>query len=165
MVLATIVDAKGKPVKDGAAKGQLYASRDEICVVKVSALQEMHHRGATILLLGSVLAVIVNVFTWKNMNVLWAALFAQAVYWLTMRIRRQDLEPVQLSTEGIEAARKAGRLAIRVPAQAVLRAVPPAPQRTGFRKPARFELPDGALEMFLSDEQFKAVAGAIGRGG
>ena len=33
----------------------------------------------------------------------------------------------------------------------------------GFRKPARFELPDGALEIYLSEEQFRAASAALGR--
>lgn len=163
MVLAMIVDPKGKPVRDGSAKGQLYASRDEICVVRPPARDELLGRLAIALLLGSVAAVVVNLFTWKSTAVLWVAIGAQLVYWVTLPARRRAMEPLPLGEEALEAARRAGRVAIQVPAQAVLRAVAPEPPRTGLRKPARFELPDGALEIYLSQEQFAEIARAIGR--
>lgn len=163
MVLATVVDRAGKPVREGAAKGQLYVSPDEIAVVRPTANVELVERASLVLLLGSVLAVVVNVFTWKSTTVLWIAAAAQAVYWFSLPRRRRAFEPKELTAADLEAARKAGRVAIQVPAKAILRAVPPEPPRTGFRKPARFELPDGALEIYLSQDQFQDVAAALGR--
>ena len=163
MVLATVVDPAGKPVRDGAAKGQLYVSPDEIAVVRPTAQAELMDRASLLLLVGSVLAVVVNVFTWKSTAVLWIAVGAQALYWLTLPRRRRAMEPKELTAVELDAARKAGRVAIQIPAKAILRAVEPEPPRTGFRKPARFELPDGALEIYLSADQFREVAAALGR--
>jgi hypothetical protein len=163
MVLAMIVDPRGKPLKSGAAKGQLYVTREEVVVVRPTPATELLNRAATTLLLASVVAVLVNVFTWKSSAVLWGAIVAQSVYWLTLPARRRAMEPVPLSAEGVEAARRAGRIAIQVPAQAIVRAVAPEPPRSGLRKPARFELPDGALEIYLSEEQFRSAAAALGK--
>jgi hypothetical protein len=163
MVLATLVDRAGKPVRGGAAKGQLYASEDELAVVRPSAAAEMLHRAMMVLLLGSVVAVLVNLFVWRSPLVLWAAIAAQAIYWLSLPARRRAVEPKPLDAGGLEAARAAGRVVIRVPAREITRGVAPEPPRTGFRKPARFELPDGALEIYLSPAQYAAVAAAIGR--
>ncbi len=163
MVLATVVDRAGKPLRDGAAKGQLYVSPDEIAVVRPGATAELMDRASMLLLIGSVVAVVVNLFTWKSNAVLWIAVAAQAAYWLALPRRRRAMEPKDLTAADIEAARKAGRVAIQIPAKAILRAVPPEPPRTGFRKPARFELPDGALEIYLSQDQFQNVTAALGR--
>jgi hypothetical protein len=95
--------------------------------------------------------------------VLWVAVGAQALYWLALPRRRRAMEPKDLTAVELDAARKAGRVAIQIPAKAILRAVAPEPPRTGFRKPARFELPDGALEIYLSQEQFQDVTAALGR--
>ncbi len=163
MVLAMIVDRAGKPVRGGSAKGQLYVSADEIVVLRPRPSSELVNRAMAAFLIGSIAAVLVNLFTWKSTVVLWAALAAQAIYWLTLPARRRAMEPEPLSGAGVEEARRAGRIAIQVPARAVLRAVAPEPPRAGFRKPARFELPDGALEVYLSEEQFRSAAAAIGR--
>ncbi len=164
MVLATVVDPSGKPVRGGAAKGQLYVSPDEIAVVRPTANVELVERASLVLLVASVLAVAVNLFTWKSAAVLWIAAGAQAVYWFSLPRRRRAMEPRELTAAELDAARKAGRVAIQIPAKAVLRTIPPEPPRTGFRKPARFELPDGALEIYLSEEQFRTAAAALGRG-
>jgi hypothetical protein len=112
---------------------------------------------------GSIVGVLVNIFTLKSPLVLWAAIAAQGAYWLLMPARRRALETTELSAAEIEEARRAGRVAIQVPGKSILRAVPPESLKSGFRKPARFELPDGALEIYLSEEQFRSAAGALGR--
>jgi hypothetical protein len=163
MVLAMLVDPAGKPVKDGSAKGQLYVSPEEIVVVRPRRRHEVLGRIATALLVGSVVAVLVNLFTWKSTTVLWVAVAAQAAYWLMLPSRRRAMETEVLSAEQIEAVRRAGRVVIQVPARAIRRAVAPEPPRRGFRRPARFELADGALEVYLSDEQFRTAEAALGR--
>ncbi len=162
MVLATIVDQAGKPVRGGAAKGQLHVSADEIAVVRRKPPADLLDQLSVVLLVGSVLAVIVNLFTWKSATVLWIAVAAQALHWLGLPMRRRAMAPKPLTAAELDAARRAGRVAIHVPAKAVLRAIAPEPPRPGFRKPARFELPDGALEIYLSQEQFQEVAAALG---
>ncbi len=164
MVLATIVDLAGKPVRGSAAKGQLYVSADEIAVVRPSAAADLLDRVSLVLLVGSVLVAFVNLVVWKRAEIIWAALAAQAIYWVTLPRRRRALEPQPLGAAGLETARKAGRVAIQVPAKAIRATVPPEPPRKGFRKPARFVLPDGALEVYLSEEQFQEAAAALGRG-
>jgi hypothetical protein len=163
MVLAMIVDPGGRPARGGSAKGQLYVSADEIVVLRPRGTAEILNRVTLALLAGSIVAVLVNLFTWKSTAVLWAALSAQGIYWLTLPARRRAMQAETLSAAEVEAARRAGRVVIQVPAKAVLRAIPPEPPRSGFRKPARFELPDGALEIYLSEDQFRAAAAALGR--
>ena len=163
MVLAMIVDRAGKPARGGSTKGQLYVSRDEIAVVRPGARAELLNRVSLVLLAGSVLAVLANVVLWRRMAVIWVAIAAQAIYWLALPARRRAMEPQPLGAAALEAARRAGRVAILVPAKSILQALPPEPPRTGFRKPARFELPDGALEIYLSEEQFQAATAALGR--
>jgi hypothetical protein len=163
MVLATLVDRSGKPVRGGAAKGQLYVTSDEIAVVRPPAASEILERAMTVLLLGSIVVVLVNLFVWRSPVVLWAAVAAQAVYWVSLPKRRRELEPRPLDAGGLEAARAAGRVALRIPAREITRGVAPEPPRTGFRKPARFEMTDGALEIYLSPAQYAEVAAAIGR--
>jgi hypothetical protein len=163
MVLATIVDPAGKPVRGSAAKGQLYVSTDEVTVVRPSAATDVVDRLSLVLLLGSVLIAFVNLVVWKQPGVLYAALAAQAIYWITLPRRRKALEPKPLGAAGLEALRKAGRVAIQVPAKAVVETVPPEPPKKGFRKPARFVLADGALEIYLSEEQYQEAAAALRR--
>jgi len=163
VVLAMLVDRNGKPVPGGSARGQLYASGEGLVVLRPTAREELLHRAGTVLLAGSVVAVVANVFTLKSMAVIWAAAAAQAIYWFALPARRRALEPVPLGAEALEAARHAGRAALAVPAGAVLRAIPPEPPKQGFRKPARFELADGALDIYLSQEQFDAARAALGR--
>ncbi len=163
MVLAMLVDPAGKPVKDGSAKGQLYVSPGEIVVVRPRPRDEVLAKLGIYLLVGSVGAVLVNVFTWKSTAVLWGAVVAQALYWLMLPMRRRAMETEVLSAEQLEAVRRAGRVVIQVPSGAIRRAVAPEPPRRGFRRPARFELADGALEIYLSDEQFRVAEAALGR--
>jgi hypothetical protein len=163
MVLATLVDPAGKPVKGGSTKGQLYVSQDEIVVLRPTARTEILQRAGTVLLLGSIAAVVVNLFTWKQPAVLWVAIAAQGVYWALMPARRRTLEPEPITADGLAAARNAGRVAIRVPVRAIVRAAAPEPPRSGFRKPARFELADGALEVYLSTAQYDEVSAALAR--
>jgi hypothetical protein len=165
MVLAMLVDRAGKPAGGGATKGQLYATGDGLVVVRPTRRAEALQRAATALLLGSIAAVVVNLFTWKEPAVIWGAIAAQAVYWVSLPVRRRLLEPEPLDTNGLEAARRAGRVAIRVPASAIRRSIAPEPPRSGFRKPARFELDDGALEIYLSAAQFDEIAAVLARAG
>lgn len=164
-VLAMLVDGKGKPVRGADAKGQLYAGPAGLTVLRPSTAEQLGHRVATTLLVGSVIAVVANLFTLRSMTVIWIALAAQAVYWLTLPARRRVLDPVPLSAGALDDARRAGRAAIAVPADAIVRLVAPEPPRTGFRRPARFELADGALEIYLSREQYAEAAAALGRSG
>ena len=164
MVLAMLVDRAGKPV-GGPTKGQLYVTPDEVVVVRLAGSMEAYFRAANVLLFGSVVAVVANLFLWKSTAVLWAAVVAQGLYWLTMSSRRKAMEPAPLSAGELAAVRGTPRAAIHVPVADIARAVPPEPQRVGPRKPARFELPDGALEIYLSQEQFQSVAAALGRAG
>ncbi len=163
MVLATIVDTAGKPLRNGAAKGQLYVSGDEIAVVRPTPAAELFDRVSLGLLFGSVIAVVVNLFVWKQPWVIWVALAAQTVYWFGLPRRRRAMAARPLTAAELEEARRARRVVIQVPAKAILRALPPEPPKRGFRKPARFELPDGALEIYLSEEQFQAATAALGR--
>lgn len=165
MVLAMLVDPAGKPVGGGSAKGQLYVSARELVVLRPPPAAELLGRVSSVLLIGSIAGVIVNLFTWRSPAVIWGAVAAQAIYWLMLPSRRRALEPVALSAGELDEARRAGRIAIQVPARAIVRAVPPEPPRSGFRRPARFELPDGALEVYLSEEQFRDAAAAIGQAG
>lgn len=162
-VLAMLVDRAGKPVRGGSLKGQLYASPEGLSVLRPPRWQDLLHRAANVLLIGSVVAVVANVFTVRRMAVIWVAIAAQAAYWLTLSARRRWLEPAQLSAEAHEAARREGRVAISVPVADLVRAEPPEPPRRGFRRPARFVLADGALEIYLSEEQFGEVRAALGR--
>jgi hypothetical protein len=163
MVLAMLVDAAGKPVKGGSTKGQLYVSSDELVVLRPTARAELIQRAGTVLLVGSIVAVVVNLFTWKQPMVLWVAIAAQAVYWALLPARRRQVEPDPIGPEGLAAARREGRVAIRVPVGEIARAAPPEPPRSGFRKPARFELASGALDVYLSNEQFDEISAALGR--
>jgi hypothetical protein len=165
MVLAMLVDRSGKPVRGGSGKGQLYASRDGLVVLRPTAAQEIFHRATTVALLGSVALVVANLFTWKSTTALWIAVALQAAYWLTLPARRRSLEPAPLGAAALDEAKRAGRALVQLPAGAIVATVPPEPPRKGFRKPARFELPDGALEVYLSDEQYRAAVAALGRAG
>jgi hypothetical protein len=163
LVLATLTDPAGKPVRGGAVRGQLYVTTSRVLVVRPPAREELLHRLAGALLLGSIALVVVNLFLWKSVAALWVAIVAQGIYWLTLPARRRSLEPAALGEEGLEAARRAGRAVIDVPAHEVLVAVAPEPPRPGFRRPARLELRDGVLEIYLSPERFEALRAALGK--
>jgi len=165
MVLAMLVDPRGKVVRGGAGKGQLYASRDGLVVLKPTAGQEIFHRLMTAALLMSVVVVVANLFTIKDPRALWLGVALQAAYWLTLPRRRRSMDPQPLSSDALAAAARGGRALVQVPSGAIVSTVPPEPPRTGFRKPARFVLPDGALEIYLSEEQFRAAVVALGRPG
>jgi hypothetical protein len=165
MVLAMLVDPAGKPVRRASLMGQLHVSTEAVAVVRQRTSAAVLGRLSQALLAGSVIAVIANLFTWKSGAVLWAAVAAQGLYWLLLPTRRRSLEPEPLSAAALEEARKAGRVLIHVPAADVLRVVPPQKPEKGFRKPARFELASGALEVYLSEEQFRSAAAALGRDG
>ncbi|ACL67475.1 conserved hypothetical protein [Anaeromyxobacter dehalogenans 2CP-1] len=162
-VLALLVDPAGKPVRGGAVKGQLHVLPGELVILRPRRWEDLVHRIANILMIGSLLAVIVNVFTWRSMAVVWGAVIAQGAYWLALPFRRRLLEPVPLTAAGLDAARRAGRVAIRVEASKILEARPPEPPKKGFRQPARLVLPEGALEMYLSESTFEEVRAALGR--
>jgi hypothetical protein len=164
MVLAMLVDGRGKPVRGGSGKGQLYASRDGLVVLKQTARQEIFQRLTNAALLLSIVIVVGNVFTLKTQAAIWIAVALQAVYWLSFPARRRALEPEPLAPAALaEAARD--RKLLQVPADRIASVVPPEPPRQGFRKPARFVLPDGALEIYLSQEQFREAVSALGRPG
>lgn len=162
VVLAMLVDRGGKPVLRGSGKGQLYASGDGLVVLRPTVAELMFHRGASVALLGSIAVVLANLVLWKSTAAIWIAVALQAAYWVTLPARRRTLEPRPLSAPALAAARGAGRAIVRIPAADIRRAVPAEPPRKGFRKPARFEVPDGALEVYLSDEQFRAAVAALG---
>lgn len=164
MVLAMLVDAKGKIVRGGAGKGQLYVSRDGLVVLKPTATQEIFHRLMTASLLMSVVLVVVNLFTLKEPAALWIGVALQAVYWLTLPARRQSMLPQPLSADALATAARS-RALVQLPPGDIVSAVPPEPPRKGFRKPARFVLADGALEVYLSEGQFRAAVAALGRPG
>jgi hypothetical protein len=164
-VLAMLVDRAGKPVRGGFGKGQLYASREGLVVLKPTRAQEAFHVASGAALLVSVALVVANLFIWKSSTYLWIAVALQGAYWLALPARRRSLEPRPLGQAAIAEARRAGRALVQLPADAILRAVAPEPPRAGFRKPARFELPDGALEVYLSEDQFRSALAALGRGG
>lgn len=163
MVLAMLVDPAGKPVRGGSLMGQLHVSPDGVAVLRQRRADALLGRAAQALLVGSVVAVIVNLFTWRSGAVLWAAVAAQGIYWLSLPRRRRALEPEPLSAAGLEEARRAGRVALQAPASDILRVRPPERPQRGFRRPARVELPAGALEIYLSDDQYRALAAALGR--
>jgi hypothetical protein len=165
MVLAMLVDGRGKPVRGGAGKGQLYASREGLVVLKPSAKEEIFHRLMNAALLMSVFVVVANLFTFKDPAALWIGVALQAVYWLTLPTRRRAMLPRPLSAGDLDAAKQGGRALVQIPAGAIVSAVAPEPPRTGLRKPARFLLPDGALEIYLSEDQFRATVAALGRAG
>src|SRR5512140_1552561 len=93
MVLAMLVDPKGKVVRGGAGKGQLYASPDELVVLKPTATEEIFHRLTNGALFMSVFIVVVNLFTFKEPAAIWIGAALQAVYWLTLPKRRRAMEP------------------------------------------------------------------------
>lgn len=162
-VLAMLVDRAGKPLKGGSLKGQLYVTEGGLSVLRPPAWQDQVHTAANVLLVGSVVAVVANVATIRRLWVIWVAVAAQALYWLTLAWRRRMLDPVPLSAAALEAARRDGRVAISVPAADLVRVEPPEPSRRGFRRPARFVLADGALEIYLSESVFSEVKAALGR--
>ncbi len=163
MVLAMLVDPRGKVVRGGAGKGQLYASRDGLVVLRPTAVQEIFHRLMGGALFMSIVVVVVNVVTIKEPAMLWIAVGLQGFYWLSLPYRRRAMDPQPISAEDLAAASRAGRALVQIPAGAIVGLEPPEPARRGFRKPARFVLPDGALEMYLSEEQFQTTVAALGR--
>ena len=164
MVLAMLVDPQGKVVRGGAGKGQLYVSREGLVVLKMTAGQEIFHRLTSGALFMSIVVVVLNIFTLKEPAALWIGAALQAVYWITLPARRRSMLPQPLSAEAL-AAEARTRALLQVPAASVVRAEAPERPRAGLRKPARFVLADGALEVYLSEEQFRAAAGALARGG
>lgn len=163
MVLAMLVDPKGKVVRGGAGKGQLYASPEELVVLKPTMGQEIFHRLMTTALLMSVFVVVANLFTFKQPGAIWIGLALQAVYWLSLPRRRRAMEPQPISAGDLEQAKRSGRALVQIPSGAIVSTVAPEPPARGFRKPARFVLPDGALEIYLSEAQFREAVGALGR--
>jgi len=162
MVLAMLVDGRGKPVRGGSGKGQLYASRDGLVVLKQTAGQEIFQRLTNAALLLSIVVVIANVFTVKTQAAIWIAVALQAVYWLSFPARRRSMEPEPLGEAALtEQVRR--RALVQIPAEKISEVVPPGPPKRGFRTPARFVLQDGALEIYLSNDQYRQALGALGR--
>lgn len=163
MVLASLSDRAGRVVERSAVKGQLYVSPAEVVVLRPPSAEAWLHRGALLALFGSVALVLANAVAWQRAEVLVAAAGLQVAYWLSLGPRRRAMLPRPLDAAGLEAARRAGRAAIAVPAAAVRDLVPPQPPRAGFRRPARLALDDGALEIYLDVPAFEQVRSALGR--
>ena len=162
-VLALLATAEGRVVDRSSVRGQLYVSPAEVVVLRPAPREALLDRVAVAALVISLLLVAVNLAQLRSPAVLWAAAALQAVFWLTrpVRLRHQVAQP--LDAAGLEAARLAGRAAIRVPAAAIVELVPPPPRGTLARKPARLVLPDGAVELWLTEAAFAEVRRALGR--
>lgn len=163
-VLALLATAEGRVVDRSSVRGQLYVSPDEVVVLRPAPREALLDRVAVAAMVISLLLVVVNLVQLQSQAVLWAAAGLQAVFWLTrpVRLRHQVAQP--LDAAGLEAARKAGRAAISVPAGAIRELTPPPPRGTLARKPARLVLPDGAVELWLDEAAFAEVRRALGRG-
>jgi hypothetical protein len=164
MVLAMLVDGKGKAVRGGAGRGQLYVGPGGLVVLKPTAGQEIFYRLTNGALFLSIFVVVANIFTFKEPAALWVAVALQAVYWLSLPARRRALEPEPLGEAALASAARA-RALVQLPADRITSVVPPEPPKRGFRKPARFVVPDGALEVYLSEDQFRQAISALGRRG
>ena len=164
MVLAMLVDGKGKAVRGGAGRGQLYASPGGLVVLKPTAGQEIFYRLTNGALFLSVFVVVANVFTLKEPAAIWVAVGLQAVYWLSLPARRRALEPEPLGEAALSAQART-RALVQIPAERIASVEPPQPARRGLRRPARFVLPDGALEIYLSEAQVRTARAALGRRG
>lgn len=162
-VLALLVTAEGRVVDRSAVKGQLYVSPSEVVVLRPSSREALLDRVALAAMVISLLLVLVNLLKLQSAAVLWAAAALQAVFWLTrpVRLRHQVAQP--LDAAALEAARRAGRAAISVPAQAIAELQPPPPRGALARKPARLVLADGAVELWLDEAAFAEVRRALGR--
>ncbi len=162
-VMAMLVNPAGQPVKGGSTRGQLYVSRDAMMIVRPQPWEGPLHMLAMSMLLGSVAVVIANLVVWRSLNVLWIALAMQVAYWVTLPVRRRSLAPHELTAAQLDELRRDGRAAIFVPPGSVKRVVGPASAERGrIRRPARFELPDGALEIYLTADAFDEVRAALG---
>ena len=162
MVLAMLVDGRGKAVRGGAGKGQLYATPAGIFVLKPTARQELFLRLTNGALVLSIVVVVGNLFTFKEPTAIWIAVALQAVYWLSFPARRRSMEPEPLGEAALtEQVRR--RALVQIPAEKISEVVPPGPPKRGFRTPARFVLQDGALEIYLSNDQYRQALGALGR--
>jgi hypothetical protein len=162
MVLAMLVDGQGKAVRGGSGRGQLYASPDGLVVLKPTARQELFQRLTNAALFLSIVIVVGNLFTVKEPAAIWIALALQAVYWFSFPARRRSMEPEPLGAAALADATRR-RTLVQVPSGRIISAMPPQPPKRGFRKPARFVLADGALEIYLSDDQYRQAIGALGR--
>ena len=158
-----LVDPAGKPVRGGGGKGQLYASREGLVVLRPTPKQDLFNRGVNAALFLSIVLVVANLFSWMSLTALWVAVGLQLAYWISLPVRRRALEPEPLAADALAAEARGGRALVQIPAGAIVSAVAPEPPRKGFRKPARFVLPDGALEVYLSEEQFRSAVAALGR--
>lgn len=162
-VLALLATAEGRVVERSAVRGQLYVSPAEVVVLRPAPREALLDRVAVAALVVSILLVVANLLQLQRPEVLWAAAALQAVFWLTrpVRLRHQAAQP--LDAAGLEAARRAGRAAISVPAGAITGLVPPPPRGALARKPARLVLPDGAVELWLDEAAFAEVRRALER--
>jgi hypothetical protein len=163
-VLALLTTAEGRVVDRSGVKGQLYVSTEEVVVLRPSAREALLDRTAVAALVFSIVLLLVNLLQFQSRALLVAAAALQAVFWLTrpVRLRHQVAQP--LDAAALEAARRAGRAAITVPAAAIRELVPAPPRGALARKPARLVLPDGAVELWLDEAAFAEVRRALGRG-
>jgi hypothetical protein len=162
-VLALLATAEGRVVDRSAVRGQLYVSPAEVVVLRPASREALLDRVAVAALVVSILLVVANLLQLQRPAVLWAAAALQAVFWLTrpVRLRHQVAQP--LDAAGLEAARRAGRAAISVPAGAIVELVPPPPRGALARRPARLVLADGAVELWLDEAAFAEVRRALER--
>src|SRR6266540_5050644 len=113
MVLTMLVDRNRKAVRGGSGRGQLYATREWLVVLRPKGAHETLHRATRAALFASVAILIANLFIWKSMGAIWIAMAPQAAYWLSLPMRRRALEPKALSAADLEAARRAGQPLVR----------------------------------------------------
>lgn len=163
-VLALLATADGRVLERSATRGQLYASAAEVVVLRPTAREALLDRVAVASLVGSLVLLALNLLRWRSLPVLWGAAALQAIFWVSRpaRLRRREARP--LDAAALEAARRAGRAAISVPAGAIVSLEPPAPRGEPRRRPARLVLPDGAVELWLDEAAFAEVRRALGRG-
>jgi hypothetical protein len=159
-VLALLSRPDGRVVAGSAVRGQLYVSGRQVVVLRRTDREALLDRLAVAALALSLL-LLPLALAWSRPAVVWAAAALQAVFWLTrpVRLRHQVAQP--LGAGGLEAALRAGRAAIAVPASALTRLVPPPPRGMGARRPARLEMADGAVELWLGEAAFLEVRRAL----
>jgi hypothetical protein len=162
-VMALLVNQAGKEVKGGSTRGQLYVSPESMVIVRSTPWEGALHTLALSMLPASIVIVFANLLLWKNLNVLWIALAMQAAYWVTLPVRRRSLAPRARTAAELDGLRRDGRT-IFVPGESVKSVVAPQAAEHGrLRRPARFELPDGALEIYLTPDAFDEIRAALGR--
>lgn len=164
-VLAMLVGPEGQPLKGGSARGQLYVSPQSVMVVRPEPWEGAIHALTIAFLVGSVAVAFADIALWRSVKVIWVALAMQMVYWLSLPYRRRMLAPRPLGAAALDDLRRDGRAAIFVPGDKVKSvSAPGTAAETGrTRRPARLELPEGALELYLTADAFDEVRAALGR--